>query len=226
MRAQASENSAAATLGAVSTGPALWRFGDAIAPLRALVKRGGVLAVPTESSYALAVDPRSEVGVAAIYRIKTRDASKPLPVAGADVAALEGLGLDAADPAFTWARGHWPATLTAVVPFEEGARGLPASAGCGALAVRVPGDPRLRRLLTALAVPLTVTSANRSGEPPILDPASLGALLGEEDAGIVDGGALLGGPPSTLVRWHEDSLVVLRAGAFPVTCLAPDGEGR
>ena len=57
----------------------LWRFDDPVAPLAALLARGGVLAIPTESSYGLAVPPGNAAGVEAIYRIKQRERGKPLP---------------------------------------------------------------------------------------------------------------------------------------------------
>ena len=55
---------------------------------------GRVLAIPTESSYGLAVDPRSAAGVEAIYRIKERDRGKPLPVVASDVAQAIDLGIE------------------------------------------------------------------------------------------------------------------------------------
>ena len=70
-------------------------------------------------------------------------------------------------------------------------------------------------LLAALGLALTATSANRSGEPPALDPAAAAGLLAGTDSMVVDGGALPGGPPSTLVAIEGDGLVVLRTGRFP-----------
>ena len=66
--------------------------------------------------------------------------------------------------------------------------------------MRVPDHERLRELLAALGHGLTATSANRSGEPPILDPAGVAELLAGEDAVVVDGGALPAGPPR---RWWQ-----------------------
>jgi tRNA A37 threonylcarbamoyladenosine synthetase subunit TsaC/SUA5/YrdC len=74
---------------------------------------------------------------------------------------------------------------------------------------------RAALLLAALGHGLTATSANRGGEPPIVDPAALADLLAGEDAMVVDGGVLPGGPPSTLVAIEGDRVVVLRSGRFP-----------
>ena len=81
--------------------------------------------------------------------------------------------------------------------------------------MRVPDHERLRELLAALGHGLTATSANVSGGEPVLDPARAAELLAGEDAKVVDGGVLPGGPPSTLVAIEGDGLVVLRTGRFP-----------
>jgi L-threonylcarbamoyladenylate synthase len=80
--------------------------------------------------------------------------------------------------------------------------------------VRIPAHAGLRGLLAALGRPLTATSANRSGEPPVLDPDEAVRLLASEDAAVVDGGRLRGGAPSTLVRFGAGGEIeVLREGA-------------
>lgn len=204
-----------------------WRFGDPVAPLRDLLSRGGVLAIPTESSYGLAADPADPAGVAAIYRVKGRDAGKALPVVAADLAQIAGLGIDPDLPILETLLAYWPGPLTAVLPI---ARPLPAAAGEPTLAVRIPGHPGLRELLAALGRPVTATSANRSDAPPILDPGEAAELLAGEDAVVVDGGVLPGGPPSTLVAIEGRGLVVLRTGSYPAKrlreLLARSGSNR
>lgn len=208
-----------------------WHPGDPVQPLRDLLRRGGVLAIPTESSYGLAADPRNPDGVEAIYRIKGREGGKALPVVVADREQLADLGVD---PNLYIVKGLfalWPAPLTAVLPI---ARSLPASAGESTLAVRVPDHPGLLRLLAEIGHGLTATSANLSGEAPVLDPDEAAELLAGEDAMVVAGGLLPGGPPSTLVAIEGEGLKVLRTGRFPVERLAevlaglrPDpGRGR
>jgi L-threonylcarbamoyladenylate synthase len=194
----------------------VWRWGDPVEPLRELLARGGVLAIPTESSYGLGADPWNQAGVETIYRIKHRERGKPLPVVVASPDDLVPLGIDLGnDPDLNIVKrlfALWPAPLTVILPV---ARPLPASAGESGLAVRVPGHERLRELLAALGHGLTATSANRSGGEPVLDPAELPELLAGEDAMIVDGGVLPGGPPSTLVAIRGEGLEVLRPGRFP-----------
>jgi L-threonylcarbamoyladenylate synthase len=170
-----------------------------------------VLAIPTESSYGLGVDPRDRRGVEAVYRLKGRDAGKPLPVVVAGLAQLAVLGIDAAAPEVARAARRWPAALTVVLPRRPGAQRLPAAAGLETLAVRVPDHPRLRVLLEVTG-PLTATSANPSGGEPLLDPETAAALLAGADALVVDGGRLPGGLPSTLVVFDGATPRILRAG--------------
>lgn len=197
--------------------PAVWRWGEPLEPLRRRLERGGILAVPTESSYALAADPADETAVATVFRVKGRDRRKPLPVVIADLEQLTALGIDARQPIVRWAARIWPAALTVLAERSTGAeRSLAAAAGSGRLAVRQPAHRRLLGLLNDLGTPLTATSANRSGEPAIVDPVRLAELLQGEDAVVVDDGVLPGGQPSTLVGRFGDRLEVIRAGSYPV----------
>ena len=83
------------------------------------------MAIPTESSYGLGVDPRSASGVAAIFRLKARDRGKPLPVVAADESQIRDLGVSSRDPGLRAVRDHWPAALTVLVRPK---RRLPAMA--------------------------------------------------------------------------------------------------
>jgi L-threonylcarbamoyladenylate synthase len=197
----------------------VWHFGDPVEPLRAVLARGGVLAIPTESSYGLAADPRNRLGVETVYRVKGRDLGKALPVVVADRGQMADLGIDPDLPILEPLSACWPGPLTVVLPLARPTPEIPeipAAAGERSLAVRIPGHAGLRDLLAGLGHGLTATSANRSGGEAIVDPRDLTALLAGEDAVIVDGGILPGGPPSTLVAIEDAGAVVLRSGSFPV----------
>lgn len=200
----------------MSRGPARWRPGTEIGPVARHLAAGGILAVPTESSYGLAADPRDAAAVAAIRRLKGRDADKGMPVVVATTAQIEALGGDLALAERWGLTALWPAALSVVLPV---ARELPAAAGRSGVAFRIPAHAGLRELLAAVGHGLTATSANRSGEPPILDPDALVPFLVGSSAMIVDGGALPGGPPSTLVEPGPDGVRVLRAGRVAVDAL-------
>jgi len=201
-----------------------WHFGDPIAPLAALLARGGVLAIPTESSYGLAVPPGNAAGVEAIYRIKRRERGKPLPVVIAGLEQLAVLGIEPDLPILKHLSAFWPGPLTAVLPITgAGAAGAPpAAAGTGTLAIRIPGHPQLVDLLSRLGHGLTASSANRSGGEPVLDPRQAAELLAGEPAMVVDGGLLPGGLPSTLVAVLAPAALAASA-ADPEVIGAPDG---
>lgn len=190
-----------------------WSPAEGIGTLRKLLGRGGLLAIPTESSYGLAADPRNRSGVDAIYRVKERERGKALLVVAADLAQLEALGADTAAPGVSEIAAFWPAALTAILPLRAPS-GLPAAAGGSTLAARIPAHRELRDLLARLGFALTATSANLAGAEPIVDPAGLDGLLAGEDAAIWDAGILPGGPPSTLVEPSPEGWKILREGAF------------
>jgi L-threonylcarbamoyladenylate synthase len=121
------------------------------------------------------------------------------------------LGVDPGAAGLDRVAALWPAALSIVVPI---ARPIAASLSTATLAIRIPAHERLRALLRRTG-PLTATSANRSGEPPLLDPAAVATLLETVGGRVVDDGAMPGGPPSTLVRWERGGFRVLRAGRFP-----------
>lgn len=190
----------------------VWPWDGKLDDLRRALAAGRVLAIPTESSYGLAVDPRSGAGVGAVYRLKERERGKPLPVVAASVEQAVALGIEP-DPAVRLAEALWPAALTVVAPLRRGVS-IPAAAGGSTLAVRVPAHGRLRGLLQALGHPLTATSANRSGAPPICESAALEPILGDAGAVVVGGEPVPGGLPSTVVTWTSAGLGVLRRGRF------------
>jgi L-threonylcarbamoyladenylate synthase len=191
----------------------MWCWDESLDLIRETLAAGGMLAVPTESSYALAVDPRSAEGVESVYRFKGRSGGKPLPVVAGTFEHLTMLGIDTDEPELRILASLWPAPLSVAIPIRQP---LPASGPSGSLAVRIPDHPRLVELLTRLRSPLTATSANSSGEAPICDPVDLARKLVGWRALIVDDGPLPGGPPSTMVALGPAGLEILRAGRYPV----------
>ncbi|MXW02377.1 MAG: L-threonylcarbamoyladenylate synthase [Holophagales bacterium] len=190
----------------------VWPWDGDLNEVRAALSGGRILAIPTESSYGLAVDPRSIAGVEAIYRLKERERGKPLPVVVASLEQVIDLGVEP-NEAIRFAEAHWPAPLTVVAPLRSGVS-VPAAAGGDTLAVRVPDHDRLRGFVQALGHPLTATSANRSGEPPACDLADLEPILDVTGALVIGGERTPGGLASTVVSWTSAGLRVLRRGRF------------
>ena len=178
--------------------------------LRAMLAGGGVAALPTETFYGLAANPKSEGGVRRILEAKGRDDGKPLPVLFGTREQLAHLGVVAPAELLDRFFGIWPAPLTVVLPIE---RPLAASRGLTTLAVRMPATRTLILLLESVGA-VTGTSANLSGEPPISDPDAVAAWLGGRIDLLVDGGQAPGGQPSTIIDVTVDPAAVLREGAY------------
>lgn len=179
--------------------------------LRELLGNGGLLAVPTETFYALSADPFSVAGVRRVFQAKGRDDGKPLPVLFGSRGQLARLGVDADAQTLDHYFGIWPAPLTVVFALRAP---IAASRGASTLAVRLPAAKKLRVLLAAAGA-LTGTSLNRSGSPPLDDPDAIEAVFRREIDVLIDGGRTTGGKPSTIVDATKDPPTLLRSGAFP-----------
>lgn len=195
---------------------ALWSWSDEASILEHLWSSGGLVAIPTESSYGLAVDPSDAAAVDSVLRIKRRPEGQSLPVVAGTVDDLTRLGARLDLPELEPVLAAWPAPLTAVVPLE---RALPAAMGAWTLAVRIPDHAELRELLAGLGRAVTATSANLSGEPPATRVEQAREFLAGERAAVIDQGPLPGGEPSTIVGIRDGRLIVLREGRFPASRL-------
>jgi len=176
-----------------------------------ILRDGGVVLVPTESSFALAVDARRLDALARVRAFKDRsDDGKPLLLLAASRdQAAEWAAIDARAEPFARA---WPAPLTLVLPPHDPETAL--RLGAPGVALRVPAHDVARRVAELVGAPITGTSANRAGESPALraDDA-ISAFVGVADA-IIDAGDLRGGLPSTLVDLRGTARI-LRSGSMP-----------
>lgn len=186
-----------------------------LAEAAAVIRAGGVVAYPTETFYGLGADPRSAKGVAAVFAAKGRAAGEALPLIAADVAAVERLLGKLSPLAARLVSRFWPGPLTLVVPLRPGILAEGVSAGRDTIAVRVSDHPVARALADAAGGLITSTSANRSGEPPAVDAASVASTLGERIDLIIDAGAAEGLAPSTLVDVTADVPRLVRPGRVP-----------
>jgi L-threonylcarbamoyladenylate synthase len=177
-----------------------------------VVRRGGVLGMPTESYYGLGAAALDEQAVRRVCDMKARPPEKPILVLIADRKQLLDLVDDPTPAAVSLMDRFWPGPLTLVM------RAAPRlsnalTGGTGTVGVRQTPYPPLRTLLR-LVGPLTGTSANRSGEPPSRTAQEVQAALGSFVDLILDAGPAPGGLPSTIVQ-TLGPLQILREG--PVT---------
>lgn len=162
-----------------------------------LVQAGRVLAIPTETYYGLGANPFDGAAVARLLSIKGRPDGKPILILIGDRAQLQDLVTEVSPAAQVLMEAFWPGPLTLV--FSASAS-LPQSvtAGTGTVGVRHTSHAALAELLRHTG-PLTGTSANRSGEPPVQTAAEVERTLGAMLDVIVDGGPTQGGLPSTVL---------------------------
>ncbi|HLZ33425.1 MAG TPA: L-threonylcarbamoyladenylate synthase [Nitrospira sp.] len=176
----------------------------------AIVQRGGVVAIPTETFYGLGVNPFDEQAVSRLLRIKGRSDGKPVLVLIGSLDQLPRLAQNVPPVARILIDAFWPGPLTILFPALPS---LPRNltAGTGTVGVRLSSCEPLVALLRQVG-PLTGTSANRSNQP---SPQT--ALMVEQDLGqavdaIIDAGATPGEFPSTVID-VQSPIRIIREGA-------------
>jgi L-threonylcarbamoyladenylate synthase len=180
----------------------------------AALRRGGIVAYPTETYYALGALATDSAAVDRLARAKGRPDGKPLPLLAADVTAVERVAvLDAA--ARRIAERLWPGPLSLVLAARDGLP-APICAGTGTVAIRIPASEVARALAREAGGPLVSTSANPSGAPPAASAGALEPGLRAALDAVLDVGPTPGGLPSTLVAVEGGSVRLLRAGPVPV----------
>jgi tRNA threonylcarbamoyl adenosine modification protein (Sua5/YciO/YrdC/YwlC family) len=201
----------------LSIGPDLLR-GEPLRQGVAVLRRGGVLGLPTETFYGLAVDAFDVHAVSRLDRLKGRPEHSPVLLLVADLDQVRQVARELPRAFGALSQRFWPGPLTLVVPaadrLPEGITG-----GTGTVGLRVPGHSLPRRLAAALGHPITGVSANRHGEPPCRTAGEVAEVFGEGLDLILDGGPTSGGAPSTVVDLTGPEPRVLRAGAIPSTAL-------
>jgi L-threonylcarbamoyladenylate synthase len=179
-----------------------------------MLRRGGLVAFPTETVYGLGADATRAEAVARIYAAKERPRFNPLiaHVASLDAARREGV-FD--ESALALAARFWPGPLTLVVPGASGASVCDlARAGLDSVALRVPAHPLAHALLERVGRPVAAPSANRSGRvSPTTAAHVLTDLEGRIDA-VLDGGPTAVGLESTIVACLGEPRL-LRPGGVP-----------
>ena len=180
-----------------------------------VLRAGGIVALPTDTVYGIAVALDTPGGVEALFAAKQRPPDKGIMLLLDDAAQAPAIGQWPASAAVL-AEAFWPGGLTVIVPQRRDVP-LPAALTGGAptIGLRVP-DHAAPRALAAAVGPIPTTSANLSGVPEARDAAGIVEQLGEAVALVLDGGPAHGGPASTVVDCTVDPPRILRVGAIPV----------
>lgn len=146
--------------------------------LRAYLKRGGVIAYPTESCYGLGCDPRNRAAVQKILRLKRRSWSKGLILVAANLKQIAGFVSPLSPADYATVEQYWPGPYTFLLPASSRAPKL-LTGKHKSLAVRISAHPEVARLTHALG-PLVSTSANVSGAKPIKTYAEAQRVFGQQ----------------------------------------------
>ncbi len=174
-----------------------------------VLKKNGVVAVPTETVYGLIARASSEEAVDKIFAIKKREKVRVLPCFVKDIETAKKLFRDLPEYAENLMKKYWPGPLTLVAFASEHAPRTCVSEE-GKIGIRIPKTEFLLELLKTIDEPLASTSANISGEPPLKTGKDVSEILGKELDFIVDGEA--GNIPSTVVDVSTERPFILRKG--------------
>ena len=178
----------------------------------AVLRNSGVAAVPTDTVYGLAASPFDEAAVRRIYDVKRRPEYMAMPLLLAKPSDLPKYAAHAPDMAWELAEEFWPGALTLVLPKIDA---IPDSVSGGkpTIALRVPDAWIPRAIAADLRSPITGTSANISGSPPVRTAAEVRSVLGDGEIFVLDGGEPTGGGESTVLDLSGETPRILRDGA-------------
>ncbi len=173
------------------------------------LREGQVVAIPTETFYGLAVDPRNEAALKRLFHVKHRPPEKPVLLLIGSEKDLASWVSFVPPLARRLMKRFWPGPLTLVLPAKEGLPFL-LTAHTGKIAVRQSPHPVVRAITQRFG-PVTGTSANLSGAPPARRAEEVWQNLPEVDL-IVDAGETQGKSPSTILDVSQDPPRLLREG--------------
>ena len=185
---------------------------EAIERAAQAVRRGKVVAIPTDALYTLVADPFNLRAVNRVFFAKGREIHRSLPLLVADITMVEELGKDLSNRFFLLARRFWPGPLTLIVTASEKLP-LKITGNTGRLAVRQSKSTVANALVIALGQPLIATSANMSGHPTCRSGIEVfGMMDGRVDL-VIDGGACAGSGATT-IDVTEPVWKVIKEGAI------------
>lgn len=191
---------------------------DAIARAGEILKKGGLVAFPTETVYGLGGDATNPDASHKIYSAKGRPSDNPLIVHITNMKALEEMVAEVPQTAYALAERFWPGPLTMIfqkndrIPYET-------TGGMDTVAVRMPSDPIARALIDASTGYIAAPSANTSGRPSPTQAEHVSQDLSGKIDMIIDGGPVNIGLESTIVDLTEDVPMILRPGYITLEML-------
>lgn len=194
------------------------RLAAAVQEAVAVLRRGGLVAFPTETVYGLGANAFDESAVARIFAAKGRPSFNPLIVHLATADSLSSVASEVSPLSRRLAEAFWPGPLTLVLPRAPAVPAIVA-AGLSTVGVRVPAHPVAHALLAAFGLPIAAPSANAFTRVSATTAAHVVAQLAAVVDLVLDGGAATVGIESTVVDATGERAVLLRPGAVSVAAI-------
>ena len=191
---------------------------NAVRDAAAILRRGGLLGIPTETVYGLGADALNEDAVSRIFLAKGRPQDNPLIIHVPDASWLESYCRDVPPAAYQLAERFWPGPLTMILPRRDIVP-LQTTGGLETVGVRCPNHPVTLAIIEAAGVPIAAPSGNTSGRP---SPTTAAHMIEDMDGkieGMFDGGPCAVGVESTIIDLTCTPPRLLRPGGLPLEAL-------
>lgn len=185
---------------------------DKIAYTANALRRGELVAIPTDALYVLIADPFNLAAVGKVFQAKSRAWDRSLPLMVESIDQVAELAQHLPSRFYLLAHRYWPGPLTIIVE-AAGTMPLKVTGNTGRLAVRQPDSPIARALLAKFGMPLIATSANVSGHPTCSSATEVLAMLGNHLSLILDS-ALIDQQVATTVDITVPKWRLIREGAI------------
>jgi len=191
---------------------------DQISKAAEIIRRGGLVAFPTETVYGLGADGLNPVAVAKIFEVKNRPTFNPLILHIENKDSLNTVCDIPSDKVYDLINEFWPGPLTLVLPKKSNVPAI-VTGGLDTVAIRMPDNPIALELIKLSGTPIAAPSANLFGQLSPTRAQHVQKQLGEKIDMILDGGKCCIGIESTILLIENEEVTVLRHGGIPVESL-------
>lgn len=191
------------------------RESAAVGQAAEILRRGGLLAIPTETVYGLGADGLNEDAVRHIFEAKGRPQDNPLILHIPDAGWLARYCKNVPETAYRLAERFWPGPLTMILSKADCVP-LVTTAGLDTVGMRCPDHAVTRAIIAAAGVPVAAPSANTSGRPSCTSAVHVREDMDGRIDGVVDGGACRVGVESTIIDLTCTPPRLLRPGGLPL----------
>jgi L-threonylcarbamoyladenylate synthase len=178
-----------------------------------IIKKGGLVAFPTETVYGLGADGLNPIAVAKIFEAKKRPSFNPLILHISNKSSLEKYSVVRNDKVERLINKFWPGPLTLVLPKTDLVPDI-VTAGNLTVAIRMPNHPVALKLIEESGSPIAAPSANRFGHLSPTEASHVAKYLGNKVDLILDGGKCSVGIESTIIEFVDDEFYLLRPGGL------------